>query len=638
MQHKHQLYFALSVVFALFTFNLKAEDTIKVKTHDRVHWPWYGSYARVGQFPESGQYRKILMHYTLGCPATGCSQWDYTTMIRALVKPNENDSFFVELGRIITPYAGTFANMWRNTWTFDVTDYAPILKGDVKIDAFYAGWQDGFTITLDFDFIEGVPPRDSKRIQSIYHSGAGGFEYGIASNPIENHLVPVNIGYQSGETHSAFFFTPTGHSFGGNENCAEFCPKNYYLKINGQQRFSNLMWRDECGMNPIFPQGGTWLFDRSNWCPGDRANTFRHELTPFFSSGNSNVDLDFDPYTYNGGAGFNPNYIVDAHVIYYGAYNFNHDVALESIIRPNRESTWRRFNPMCMNPMVRIKNEGRENLTSCLIRYGIINGPQAEFQWTGNLAYGETADVQLGDIDWTAIAEGGRNFICTVSLPNGQNDEQAANNTRTSTFNNSPLQQNTLEFRLRTNNRGFETAYTLSDREGNVLYSRSNLDNNTLYRDTFQLADGCYALRITDSGKNGLSFFANNDGSGSASLHRITGTTVFSFATDFGTEITYEFMAGLGLSTEDLPVKPSLRLFPNPTAENLQIELPQNIKGQLSIDIFDLSGKRVISKSLNNFHDSVLQMKTHSLQPGIYIVNLMSDAFSATARFAKVTR
>jgi hypothetical protein len=635
MNHKYLLILAALILFNLSGIRLKAEDTIKVQTHNRVHWPWYGSYPANGQFPESGQYRKILMHYTLGCPSSGCSQWDYTTIIRALVKTNETDSFYVELGRIITPYAGTFTSLWRNTWTFDVTDYAPILKGEVKIDAFYAGWQDGFTITLDFDFIEGTPPRDAKRVQSVYHSGAAGFEYGIASNPIENHLVPVNLAYQAGESHSAFFFTPSGHSFGGNENCAEFCPKNYYVKVNGQQRFSDLMWRDDCGMNHIFPQGGTWLYDRSNWCPGDKTNTFRHELSPYFSSGTGTVDIDLDPYTYNGGAGFNPNYIIDAHVIYYGAYNFNHDVALDAIIRPNRANEWKRYNPMCMNPKVRIKNEGREQLTSCVIQYGIANGPHATYNWTGSLAYGETEVVSLDDIDWTAIADGGRNFTCTVSLPNGQADEQAANNNLQSRFNNPPLQQNSLEFRLRTNNRGFETAYKLTDREGNVLYSRSGLNNNTNYRDTFQLADGCYALKITDSAKNGLSFFANNDGAGSASLHRMTGATVFSFTPDFGTEITYEFMAGLGLHTDEISNNEPLRLFPNPVNENLQIEFPENIKGQLSLQIFDLSGKMVLSINYQAFYNNVLNLEANTLKPGIYFISVLNDNYSGNARFVK---
>ena len=66
---------------------------------------------------------------------------------------NINDSIYspfdvvtpIELGRIITPYGGNYGSQWKNTWTFDVTDYATVLQDSVRINAFYGGWQNGFT-------------------------------------------------------------------------------------------------------------------------------------------------------------------------------------------------------------------------------------------------------------------------------------------------------------------------------------------------------------------------------------------------------------------------------------------------------------------------------------------------------------
>ena len=57
-------------------------DTTFVTVHDNVDMTWHGSYNSWGEFP-SGQdsYRKILMHYTLGCASSGCSGWDYTTNV-----------------------------------------------------------------------------------------------------------------------------------------------------------------------------------------------------------------------------------------------------------------------------------------------------------------------------------------------------------------------------------------------------------------------------------------------------------------------------------------------------------------------------------------------------------------------------
>ncbi len=60
-----------------------------------------------------------------------------------------------------------------------------------------------------------------------------------------------------------FKFTPTGHGFVNALNCAEFCEKNYTVKAFDTAWATQAMWHDDCGLNPIYPQGGTWLYDRA---------------------------------------------------------------------------------------------------------------------------------------------------------------------------------------------------------------------------------------------------------------------------------------------------------------------------------------------------------------------------------------
>ena len=66
----------------------------------------------------------------------------------------------------------------------------------------------------------------------------------------------------------------TGHWFGGFQNCAEFCPKNHNLSINGVQQFEWLNWK-ECADNPVISQGGTWIYDRAGWCPATFGDTIQ---------------------------------------------------------------------------------------------------------------------------------------------------------------------------------------------------------------------------------------------------------------------------------------------------------------------------------------------------------------------------
>ena len=52
-------------------------------------------------------------------------------------------------------------------------------------------------------------------------------------------------------------------------NCAEFC-RALLLAINRQHlaRGNTFLWRDDCGKNEVYPQTGTWVYNRGNWCPG----------------------------------------------------------------------------------------------------------------------------------------------------------------------------------------------------------------------------------------------------------------------------------------------------------------------------------------------------------------------------------
>ena len=57
-------------------------DTTYVQVHDNTDMTWYGHYKDWGEFPSGDEsYRKVLMHFTMGCASTGCSGWDYDVHI-----------------------------------------------------------------------------------------------------------------------------------------------------------------------------------------------------------------------------------------------------------------------------------------------------------------------------------------------------------------------------------------------------------------------------------------------------------------------------------------------------------------------------------------------------------------------------
>ncbi|HLG02907.1 MAG TPA: peptide-N-glycosidase F-related protein, partial [Bacteroidia bacterium] len=472
----------------------------------------------------------------------------------------------IQIARYITPYGNNLSPSWNNTWLFDITDYAPLLHDSVEIRAFYSGWSSGFAITLDFELIEGTPPRTPIRITPLW---SGYFPYGNTSNSIENYLVPRTQYIAANEVNSEVRIDITGHGFGGNENCAEFCAKMYYLKLDNVTHFGEQVWRDKCGLNAHYPQGGTWLYDRANWCPGDRVYPFSHEITSLVTPGDSVViDMDMDYFVNINNS--NPGYQVDGQLITYGAPNFSLDVEMQEIIAPNNFTNVKRLNPICKSPVVIIRNVGSTTLTSVVINYGVTGATQSTYTWNGNLLFLESDTVYLPATDWFGTAAV---FSATVSSPNGNADQYSDNNSLSVPYVAAPSYTAYQVYECRTNLDGWHTSYTVEDASGNILISRNGLSANTIYRDTFLFSAGCYIFRHYDAGKDGLSFWANNSGAGYMRIkNATTGAFIKNFGADFGTALYQEFTVGYNIGQAEQEAEQFMEVYPNPTGGLITVD------------------------------------------------------------------
>lgn len=590
-------------------------DTTIIRSHDQVDMVWNQRYTQKALFPDGSKtYRKILFRYELGCASGGCSDWDYLTM--AYIQKPITDSTFerIHLASLVTPYANGYSSNWSQDFVLDITDYATQIVGQpdsVEIGVWYDGWSAGFSATFDFIFIEGTPPRDPKRTIPLYYSGyGGGAEYGNPTNSIENFLTEQTVTLLPGEECARLHFTATGHSF-GQDPCAEFCPKNYYLNVNGAQVASNGLLSN-CGDNPNFPQPGTWLYDRAGWCPGEIATRWEHELTDYMSPNSSNtIDIDMEAHVYNGGNNFAPNYKFGTVLHTLGAPNFENDAELLKILSPSTEFDFNRFNPTCSDAEVMIKNNGGTPLTSLTIRYGVEGGDEETYYWSGNLKIGESERVvlPLNTGDYLG-ASSNKIFHATVENPNGQTDEWVLDNTLSSTYETPLVMDQQFIVRLSTNSAANETSYTVIDDNGNLVYSKDNLTNNTLYQDTLDLPAGCYKLEVLDSGGDGLNFFANNDGSGSIQLRVVGGGIYRSYNSNFGEEITEYFTTTSALSTQNIIKDDNIYVYPNPS--NALV----NVLTDLTFDkilLYDMNGRRVGMTTSNS-------IAVDALQNGSYIL------------------
>lgn len=635
-------------------------DTTIVRVMDHMDMTWYGTYRDTAVLPDmSKSYNKVLMIYTMGCATGGCSDWDYTSSIQAYEPTGVLDSnvasidtistnplvidttwnvFEVnrawELGRVITPYGGYMANgahgynnNWEHPFVFDVTDFQHLLRDTVAFGAVYKGWSSGFSATVDLIFIEGTPARPVVQMDQLYHRYG---QYRVTSTFESNVLPPVDVLVHPSAVSGDFLFTPTGHGFVNSLNCAEFCRKHFTLFRDGVQQARHDMWRDDCGMNPIYPQGGTWLYDRANWCPGDDAIIFRDSIGSLAGVDTVEINVDIEAYSYTVPSGETPaGYELEGVLVQYGDFQIDVDAEVTEIITPNNSDEYRRYNPACREATIRITNRGGQPLTQAVIRYGIPGEWIQHTPWTGSLGYLESEIVTLpmiGPWPWSNAASG--EFMATIEVAN---DEVAYNNTKESTFDIPTAHPSNLVIVTRTNAAASETYWDLYNDAGQIIASRDGLGNAAFYYDTLDLPSGCYELRIRDRGKDGLSFWANNDGVGYVQMRNNGGTVplFLKLQADFGTEYRHFFTVGGALSTSENLANAFLDVAPNPSNGLFEI-LYSGEADALSWRVVDLNGRLVTASDGPIEARTVVNLETAA--PGMYLIQWVTESGMLTKK------
>jgi hypothetical protein len=529
----------------------------------------------------------------------------------------------IQLQNYVTPY-GIGLNIGSNGFThvYDVSDYAGYLKDMVDICAHNT--QELIDVT--FAFIEGIPPRKVVQFDQVYLGNFG--QYNIAN---DISLPTKKIKRNPNATMFNVKTRTTGHGMAGAGNCSEFCPTWHNISVEGVETNEWYNWTS-CAGNPIFPQGGTWIFDRAGWCPGSFADTYDWEITPYVSNLDS-VELDYGMTQYGIGAG-EGNYNVSMQLVQYSDPSFTNDAAIEAVTAPNNADLYKRYNPICKNPEIIIKNTGSNDLQSLLIEYGLNGDYSYSYQWTGELGFLETETVILPIIQWQEFVEY-NDFNVRVSLPNLEEDEYPANNTYKTTFTTVDIWTVTNTLVVLTNNFGSETSYTVTDADGNVLVDRHGLASNTMYYDTLDFAPGCYDIRLYDTGEDGFDFwyYDGADGTGYMRLRKMGAGYVKNFPLDFGSFIHYQFVIPdvTYIINEELN-KEYFEIFPNPNDGNFKLKLNFEPEENTIITITDMSGRIVRSLSDKDLNSDEININLENISKGFYLINLQSGGVRRTKK------
>lgn len=501
----------------------------------------------------------------------------------------------LEIMSFVTPY-GIGLDLGPNgkTWTFDVTDFAPVLKGTKRM-FMSRGGQNQEQMDIQFVFIKGTPAREVIDISQIWPTAYFTANYSqIADNSIYYPTVDVVLP-QNGKEYK-LRSAITGHGQEG-----EFIPRQHFLTVDTDTTLTRTVWK-ECAYNPIYPQGGTWIYDRAGWCPGMATDLIEYDITKFVEDGK--VQLD---YGIIGGSG-DSRYIVNNQLVTYGAKNFTLDAAVVDITSPTNKIEYGRTNPACVSPKVIIRNDGSDVLYSVKLNYWVNDKANAKTAyWEGYLRFSEEVEYHL-PIDnsvWTTATATNNVFHVEIVEANGVTDEYANNNVYSSAFEKPEVYPQDIYFFYRMNSAANENSFSVKDDWGNVIFERNAMEANKIYRDTVRLGIGCHQLLLDDSDDDGISFWANSDGNGFFRIMEVGGGVLKTLEGDFGGSSILNFTVLHALDVPEVENKYGYQCYPNPT------------RGLLTVTGYDL--RETKSQVFNSFGQEL------SLQPNISDTQITYD-------------
>jgi len=634
----------LSLALALAGF-ANPGDTIHVISHNAVTVitnPNTGAngYKAWAVFPSTGlPVRKIVAKLSYKCaPGMACGAWDYLDYVYIRrAGGSSQPSKDIEAIRFITPYGNQFNSTWNFNWHMDVTDYSMFLRDSVEIEYIHTGYEGtnvGWQVTVDFAFIEGTPVANPINFTQLWN---GSFLYGDATNSIENYLTPDTVSIDPLCAYTKLRLLHTGHGSDANY-CSEFCNKYRTVKFDNNVMNTRARWRT-CGENALFPQGGTWLYDRGNWCPGNIVQpdfTTSTSLTP----GDHIFDLDMQPYTVTSPSA---NEVVNGQLFQYAAPNNTIDASIEEVYQPSTMKEYNRLNPVCTNPLVVVRNNGSTAINAVTFKFGLQGSVFQSYTWNGNLNFGDTSSVTLPNYILPQSTPVNSIFQVYIDLVNWQADQYNYDDSARVTLTSLPSTYDTaLLVVFRTNN-FLENSYYVTDASGNVVWSRiaSNLMPNTTYMDTLHLTGGCYDISIYDTGGDGLSFWANtSQGGGLYRLKRLyQPNTVYLkiFGLDFGNFIKWNFFAVPGFFAgvnEVNNVSASMEIYPNPVSDKATVEYNYSGADRPLLQVLDGLGRVVKQEELLKNAD-FYSLNISDLSGGVYWIKIQGKAGGAVKKVIK---
>lgn len=289
---------------------------------------------------------------------------------------------------------------------------------------------------------------------------------------------------------------------------------------------------------------------------------------------------------------------------------------------------------------ISVLNTGSNAISSVAGTYTVNGGTAVPFTHTPTAAAatGSTINFNVNNIDLPT--SGANNVVFTINSLNGTTVTTSPMNLAINRAVSVTAPQDSVRFSITFDNYASETSWSfVNESTGATVASGgpyATADNATTRVFMLPVVDGnCYKMELRDAVGDGICC-AYGVGALSVSLGTTTLLSNPSYGAGAVSKFNYSRVVGISQAQE---AADNVRLYPNPTSDNLSIEFNLANATDLNIEITNPLGQ-VVSKVSNGntaagFHN--LQVSTANLASGTYFVRFL-DGNKATAQRFTVIR
>ena len=291
-----------------------------------------------------------------------------------------------------------------------------------------------------------------------------------------------------------------------------------------------------------------------------------------------------------------------------------------------------------VNMSVDLMNLGVTNLQYCTIAVMDGSTEVLSYDWSGDLdTYGIT-NVELGSATFDA------NTAFTIEITSS--DDNDVNNSSSGAVELATEGTSLIKVEIMTDNWPGETSWSISDDAGNIIESVAagelTVADEVIVWWVSAPATGCYSFTMGDTYGDGL--LAEQWGdftNGSCSVKTYNDDLTY-ISTIFDYDGSYEFAsvtAGMAVTSVNVGIdEQSLnevtRVFPNPFAEQTNLQFSTTKVGNASIVVYNLVGEQIINDNLGTLaageYNHVLNF--NGVTAGVYLIHLTAGGETTTMR------